>query len=129
MTDERKMEEAELDRILSNKDEIVPSSGFTASVMEAVRREAAEPPPIAFPWKRALPGLVLAGLMILAVIVGGVAIFVQASRGSLVTGLSASPAPLMLTGSQGGPVMWTGLALLIAFVSFKFSMRLAGGRG
>jgi hypothetical protein len=127
MTDERKMEDAEMDRILSNQDEIVPSSGFPASVMEAVRREAAEPPPIAFPWARALPVLVLAGLMMVAVIVGVVAIFVQASHGSLVAGLSASPAPLV--GSQGGPVMWTGLALLIAFVSFKFSMRLAGGRG
>jgi hypothetical protein len=38
-------DEDEIDRILSRQDEIVPSSGFAASVMEAVRREAAVPPP------------------------------------------------------------------------------------
>jgi len=128
MTDERKMEDTEMDQILSRKDEIVPSSGFTTFVMEAVRQEAAAPPPIAFPWKRALPGLLLAGVAIVAVIVGGVAIFVQVGRGSLAAHMPSAPAPLVVTGSQGGPVMWTGLALLIAFVSFKFSMRLAGGR-
>src|SRR5206468_12240322 len=36
--------------------------GFVASVMDAVRREATVPPPIPFPWKRALPGLAVAGL-------------------------------------------------------------------
>ena len=55
------MKDHDLDRILS-EDEILPSSGFTASVMDAVRREATALPPIPFPWKRALPGLVAAGL-------------------------------------------------------------------
>jgi hypothetical protein len=129
MTDERKMEDTEMDHILSRKDEIVPSSGFAVSVMEAVRQEAAAPPPIAFPWKRALPGLLLAGLAIIAVIVGGTAVFIQASRAVSAANMPVAPAPLVVTGSQNGPVMWTGLAVLIAFVSFKFSMRLAGGRG
>jgi hypothetical protein len=49
----------ELDRILSSPEpELVPSSGFTQSVMQAVRLESQAPPPIAFPWKRALPGIV-----------------------------------------------------------------------
>ena len=39
----------EFDRIMS-EEEILPSSGFAASVMEAVRREAVAPPPIPFPW-------------------------------------------------------------------------------
>ena len=34
----------EIDRILSREDEILPSSGFAVSVMDAVRREAAAPP-------------------------------------------------------------------------------------
>jgi hypothetical protein len=38
-------------------EDIVQSSGFTASVMDAITREATAPPPIPFPWKRALPGL------------------------------------------------------------------------
>jgi cell division protein FtsX len=37
--------------------EIAPSSGFVNSVMDAVRSDAAGPPPIPFPWKYALPGL------------------------------------------------------------------------
>lgn len=51
------MREENFDRILSGEDNIVPSSGFTSSVIEAVRRDAAAPPPIPFPWRWALPGL------------------------------------------------------------------------
>ncbi|MGA9427353.1 MAG: hypothetical protein WBV33_19905, partial [Terracidiphilus sp.] len=54
------MEGDELDRILAAEDALVPSSGFAGSVMERVEAEAAAPPPIPFPWKRALPGLVVA---------------------------------------------------------------------
>jgi hypothetical protein len=50
------MRDDELDRILG-EEEIVPSAGFVASVMDAVYREAAAPSPLPFPWKQALPGL------------------------------------------------------------------------
>src|SRR5262249_46712231 len=60
--------EDEFDRIMS-EEEILPSSGFAASVMEAVQREAAAPPPIPFPWKRALPGAVFAGATLAAILV------------------------------------------------------------
>ena len=53
MTNER------IDEILTTEQEVVPSSGFLASVMERVREEAAAPPPIPFPWKRAVPGMVV----------------------------------------------------------------------
>ncbi len=56
----------EFDRIMS-EEEILPSSGFAASVMDAVRREAAAPPPIPFPWKRALPGAVFAAATLIVV--------------------------------------------------------------
>jgi len=46
-----------LDRILSEDDSLEPSSGFGASVMDAVRRQAAEPQPIPFPWLRFAIGL------------------------------------------------------------------------
>lgn len=52
-----------LDFALSNEEEILPSSGFLASVMERVQAEAAQseaPTPIRFPWKRAIPGILLA---------------------------------------------------------------------
>ncbi len=47
----------DLDRWLKGDGAIVPSSGFTSRVMEAVGREAAEPRALAFPWKFALPGI------------------------------------------------------------------------
>lgn len=57
----------EFDRIMS-EEEILPSSGFAASVMEAVRREAAAPPPIPFPWKRALPGAMFAAATLVGIL-------------------------------------------------------------
>jgi len=47
----------DLDRILASEETIEPSSGFAASVMDGVRREAAIPAPIPFPWRRLVPGL------------------------------------------------------------------------
>ena len=47
----------ELDRLLAGEDDVVPSSGFTEAVMEGVRAAKAAPPPIPFPWTRALLAL------------------------------------------------------------------------
>jgi len=133
MTGEDKMSDAEMDRILFRQDEILPSSGFAASVMEAVRREAAAPPPIPFPWKRALPFVVLAALALLAVVVAGVAVIVQFSREPS-TPQAATALPPLTTlipiwqGTTRAAAGWTALALLTAFVSVKLSMRLAAGR-
>lgn len=55
----------ELDRILSTEEPLIPSSGFTARVMEAVHDAAGQPPPLPFPWGRFLAG-VLASLTSLA---------------------------------------------------------------
>lgn len=57
----------ELDLILLERDQILPSSGFAASVMDTITQEAAAPAPIPFPWKVAVPGFValLAGFVIL----------------------------------------------------------------
>ena len=48
------MKPEELDRLLSEEADIVPSSGFVDAVMEAVTVEAIAPP-LKFPWKRAWP--------------------------------------------------------------------------
>jgi hypothetical protein len=124
-------EEDEMNRILSREDEILPSSGFAASVMEAVRREAAAPPPIPFPWKRALPGLVAGGLALTLVLVAGVVALVRLLRVSATPQFSAtlpSITPPIFHGGIESAATWTGMALLVAFVSVKLSMRLAFGR-
>ena len=56
MTREPDMDD--LERLLSNDDDLVPSSGFASSVMEAVQRAADEPPPLRFPWWRFIVGVV-----------------------------------------------------------------------
>lgn len=125
------MNDPEIDRILSRQDEILPSSGFAASVMEAVRREAAAPPPIAFPWKRALPGIVLAALVLALVLFVGVAIIAQIGRGTSSLLLATTPSflpTLVWQVAIRSAVGWTALALFAAFVSVKLSIRLAAGR-
>jgi hypothetical protein len=56
------MKPEELERVLAGEPDIVPSSGFVASVMDAVTAEATAPP-LPFPWKRAWP--LAAGLAVL----------------------------------------------------------------
>lgn len=125
-------DEGEINRILSREDEILPSSGFAVSVMDAVRREAAAPPPIPFPWKRALPGLVVGGFVLALVFITVVVAIVQSIRASATAHLSMS-LPSVLTPILGlglqrnleSAASWTVLALLVTFVSVKLSMRLA----
>ena len=55
----------ELERILTDGEGLQPMTGFSTRVMRAVREEATAPPPLAFPWARFLPGVVLqAGLLL-----------------------------------------------------------------
>jgi hypothetical protein len=124
-------DEAEINSILSREDEILPSSGFATSVMDAVRREATTPAPIPFPWKRALPGLVVGAFAIALVLVAGIMAVAQAGKATApqVSMSSPSVAPLLFHG--GGiesAATWTVLALLVAFVSVKLSVRLTSGR-
>ena len=68
------MRDDDIDRMLSSEQDLIPSSGFVHSVMDAVQREATAPP-ILFRWKRALPGLAAAGLALAWVLVVLKAIF------------------------------------------------------
>ena len=52
----------DLDRILSSEEPIIPSSGFTGRVMDAIGDAAAQPPPLPFPWIRFVPGLIGSGV-------------------------------------------------------------------
>jgi hypothetical protein len=75
---ETTMEHDELDRLLSEDDMLIPSSGFAAAVMNAVLREAAMPTPLPFPWKRALPGIVGGAITLIGAICGGAVMFSEA---------------------------------------------------
>jgi hypothetical protein len=49
----------DLDRILVSEEPLVPSSGFAASVVERARDAASAPPPLPFPWRRFVLGLLV----------------------------------------------------------------------
>jgi ABC-type spermidine/putrescine transport system permease subunit I len=112
------MKEHEIDRILS-EEEILPSSRFTASVMDAVRREAAAPPPIPFPWTRALPGIVAATAVLVTIVV----MILLRPPG---LGAMQSPSPWLdafaksLTTAEWRSV---GLAVLVTFLSLLIPVR------
>lgn len=109
-----------IDRILGAEDQLVPSSGFLACVMDRVREEAIAPKPIPFPWKRALPGMVLAAGTIGWLIYE----FIRtASAGDWQIKFDAPhlPAaePNLLT-----PALWVAGVLILSLVSWALSRRL-----
>ena len=117
---------ADFDAALSTPgDSILPSSGFTASVMSAVQNEASASPAIAFPWMRALPGfaayVVVVGILT-AVCVAGI----HASTTHAPEKVSWRTLKILALhdGSSTG-IFWLVLSLLIAVLCLVFIRRLA----
>lgn len=83
----------ELDRILCSGDVIEPSSGLTKAVMDAVREQAAGPPPLPFPWVRFAAGLVACGVLAASgtVLALRVEPSIAAMAGSLASRVAAAP--------------------------------------
>ena len=104
------MSSHEVDRHFSKEHDIVPSSGFSASVMDAIHRETATPPPLQFPWRRALPGL-------LACLAGIALLLLAGSLGATTRAASSGLFHLM----NGG---WIGLGLVLSAASIGFSFYL-----
>jgi hypothetical protein len=116
---------AALDRILAAEEELLPSSGFLASVMERVQEEAAAPQPIPFPWKRAIPGILLA-----TIVLGGGAVELVRFILSAVREISLAPPRLPVVAVRPiSGVGWLVLALAVSLFSWLLSRRLAGRSG
>jgi len=114
-----------IDRILASEEELVPTSGFLASVMERVREEATAPPPIPFPWKRAIPGItLLTGTL-------GWGAFALVRHGlPAASELSLTPPHLTAAFDQSlEQAAWVALALGVSLFSWLLSKRLAGRSG
>jgi hypothetical protein len=112
------MNHDDLDHLLSHEAEIVPSSGFTASVLNLVRAQAQAPPPIPFPWKRALPGMAAAVLSLAWIVFACVAVFSSSGDGEVLV-LSVPPALQHLWHAAS----WVLIALVTTVVSLLFSWR------
>ena len=114
-----------IDRILGAEDQLLPSSGFLAAVMERVRDQAIAPMPIPFPWKRALPGIVLAAGAIGWLVYEFIQI-VLSSRFTFSARLLSAPAHLPSFNQQLlAPGLWIAVALALSLASCIFAMRLA----
>lgn len=122
----------DLDCVLRETEEIAPSSGFVASVMEAVREEVAVPAPIAFPWKWALPGLIVSVVLALGLIARWVYSGVRVDH-PVDAAATALPAENLLSmlphvqieTSTVVALEWSALALVVSLAAIWFSMRIA----
>jgi len=119
------MSQDDLDRILSSEREIVPSSGFAGNVMDAIRREASAPPPIPFPWRRALPGMVISAAAVLALFV---MVFSQLGRVAAAAASPASHRLVSIVAASAARLGWVVLALAVWFASVALSRHVAGTR-
>lgn len=118
-----------LDRALSEeRDSLLPSLGFTDSVMAAVRSE--DPAPLHFPWKRALPGII-AGIVAL-VGFAGADLWVLGRMPAAAPSASAFDLRALLTtilGRADSPTaLWTLLAFVIPVASLWLTRRLLFSR-
>jgi hypothetical protein len=110
-----------MDEILAGEEELVPSSGFTALVMDRVRGEADAPAPIPFPWKRAVPGMVLAVAVFAWVAVEFARSVARATPTLTLPSIhlpAAASYPLQQTG-------WVVAALAVSLVSWMVARRVA----
>lgn len=114
-----------LDNILASETELIPSSGFLASVMERVTEESAAPPPIPFPWKRAIPGMILAfGVLCW----GGFELVRYLVSGAPLSSLRHLQVPAHLP-PQADLAMWTAVACGVSLASWLLARRIAGRSG
>lgn len=114
------MNSDDIDRILAKQETIVPSPHFLTSVMRAVAQEAASPPPLAFPWVRALPGL----LATLAAVIGGSTALVDDP--DIARTLEEQLGQLAVA-AIGLELQWVALAVLVTGVSLVSGSGLARG--
>jgi hypothetical protein len=122
------MERDDLDRLLSDDTTLVPSSGFAAGVMDAVRREASEPQAIPFPWKRALPGIVATALALVSTLVSGFLAFNAPSAQALSEGPTESFLKVIVAAATSAEIAWVVFATLLTWGLVASSMRLARRR-
>jgi hypothetical protein len=127
--DLKKTSASSIDRILAGEEELIPASGFVSSVMERVKEEARVPAPMAFPWRRAVPGMVLAAGVF------GWGGFEIARQATAAAGALDFTGPQLPANWQAnltqpyGAAGWVVIALGISLASWIFSRRIAGQTG
>ena len=116
----------QLDLILSRDDAVEPSPDFAARVMNAVRRQAVTPPPLAIPWAwlAVAPALGLA-LVVAQLIESPLSLRASASFASWI---AAGQAQLAAAGPQAWMLLGAAVAALGSLLLVQISLQLAGAK-
>ena len=119
------MTDHEFDRVFSKDGDLVPSSGFASSVIDSIRNEASAPPPIPFPWKRALPGFA-AGVLALATLLVAVLRHPETvpTGPGMIDRFLASVTPAVSAAQMYGGG-WILGSLLLSYLCVKLGVKLA----
>src|SRR2546423_4272198 len=96
-----------VDRILSKEQQIIPSAGFIMAVMGAGRGGRAVPPPIPFPWRRALPGAFAAVLALVALSIAGTRLFTDPGSNQQISSPALSSLTLVLGSRPAVGASWS----------------------
>ena len=112
----------DIDYILTDEKLITPSPDFLASVMRAVRRQAASLPPLRFPWLRTLPGILATFAAIMRAIWDLVGFL---NEPDILVGFKEQLHQFADLAAQFG-VQWIVLAVAITVVSLMLSISLVG---
>ena len=124
------MRQHDLDYVLSRDREIVPSAKFAASVMDAIRSEAAAPPPISFPWKRALPGLTAGAVAMLWIVLENLEpprVPQATASASFFQSWIDRVVPILKSVESAG-IGWILLSLALTFACWELTRHVAGRR-
>jgi len=113
------MTNEELDRTLLQTPKVIPSDGFVNATM----RRLQAPPPIAFPWKSAWPGLA-AWVIVLAWFLAS--LLLPTGAASDASGTFAMIYATIVTAAETIEAGWLSFALLLSLFSVVVSLRLTG---
>ena len=117
----------ELDRILAHEGPLLPSSGFAASVMDAIQTQGAQPAPIPFPWMRALPGIAALIAVVIAVVIAVMVFLVRFAA----TALRSAPTiqvDVLMPQLAAVPALPALAALVASLACCLLCLRLTLGR-
>ncbi len=110
----------DIDHILTTEERIKPSPDFLASVMRAVRRQAASLPPLKFPWLRLLPAILATFAAIMRVVLDLVGFL---NEPDVLAAFKDQLQEFADVAAQFG-VQWIVLAIVITTLSLMLSIRL-----